>query len=349
MAVWPFTNCSDCCPIMNCDGQPVSDLAFTASVAGSCPQAAVTVLTGTATGGLITCEEYCTGNPCLCAFVYNIDPAAIPDCQPVIGHVTLRCEDAGYQPLASGCDHVRYQKKIWYGEVGVLSADLVAGPAHNCPAGPVGSPETFPFQDADCVWQCLEGGPFPNDGCNMDCPPCAPCHKPARCAANLECCGSTGCPKCSPCIVEGGTLPPCTAECDPQCSHCWATATGDPVMKSCAGCTFSYSQRIYHFWGATCPPDTIKGCNPTGCPPDPDNYSSFYIKFDCGDDWLEFRCPITGEMVRLHRRLPPNRKLIAELVRRMPAERVAELLRKLGASHETERRSEADERQGDRH
>jgi hypothetical protein len=34
-------------------------------------------------------------------------------------------------------------------------------------------------------------------------------------------------------------------------------------------------------------------------------------------------------MLRLKRKLPPNRALIAEMVRRMPAERVAELLKGL--------------------
>jgi hypothetical protein len=330
MAGWPFTSCSACCAIMNCGGGPVTELTAVADLTGSCPQAANTVLTVTVAGSFPTCEELCTGNPCYCVFSWIIPDADRVACRPFIDHVYLDCRDAGPLALAENCDHVRYHNRIWYAEIGVTAADVLARVPNLCFIDAVTGQMYCKVQDCGtCLFVDTPVTEPPADPCCPTCPPCFNCasHIAARCAANLQCCGTGGCPPAPPCPDEA--FLPCSGPCYP-CSHQWVS-TPTTIDQDCAGCTLSYSSRTYLFWGYACSASTtIEGCNPTSCPPDPLNYSDFYLNFNCTDDSLTFTCPATGEILRLRRRLPPNKGLIAEMVRRMPAGQVAELLRKVG-------------------
>jgi hypothetical protein len=331
---WTYTSCAACCINMGCGNPkvPPTELTAVADLTGSCPQAANNVLTVTVPGSFPTCEELCTGNPCYCVYSWIIADADRVACQPFIDHVYLDCRDApGAYPLAEGCDHVRYQKRIWYAEIGVTAATVLPGPTPILSFIDAGTGHVWcNEQQADCTFVYVDrgAGPCPDSRCRYDCPPCRNCpeHRQRRCDLGLECCGTGGCPPAPRCPDEA--FLPCSGPCYP-CSHQWVE-TPTTIDQSCAGCTLSYSSRTYMFWGYACSGSvTIEGCNPTACPPDPLNYSDFYLNFNCTDDSLTFSCPATGEMLVLRRKLPPNQGLIAEMVRRMPAGQVAELLRKL--------------------
>jgi hypothetical protein len=331
---WTFTQCAKCCINMGCGDPkaPPLELTAVADVTGSCPEAANNILSVTVTSGGYTCEDLCAGSPtfCDCIFSWIIDDADRPSCVPYIDHIFLQCQDpaAGLE-LAEGCDHVRYHHGIWYAEIGVTAASVAPGHRPGC------------FTDADtgqmycqqlncdtCTFEFQPVSSIPADPCANcpDCPPCYDCpsHAVRRCELGMVCCGTGGCEAAPPCSDSG--FRPCEGPCFP-CPSQWVT-TPTPLPQTCGGCTVDYTSRTYKFWAYACSASiAIKGCNPTACPPDPDNYGNFYLQFSCTDDSLTFHC--AGMMLRLRRKLPPNRALIAEMVRRMPAERVAELLKGL--------------------
>jgi hypothetical protein len=333
---WTFTQCAKCCLNMGCGDPKVPPLELTAvaDVTGSCPEAANNVLSVTVTNGGYTCEDVCAGSPtfCDCIFSWIIDDADRPSCVPYIDHIFLQCQDpaAGLE-LAEGCDHVRYHHGIWYAEIGITAASVAPGHRPGC------------FTDVDtgqlycqklncttCLFEFFPVSSIPTDpcaDCGTACSPCYDCpsHNQRRCEAGMVCCGTGGCPPAPECA--DGAFHPCEGPCYP-CPGQWVT-TPTPLPQTCGNCSVDYTSRTYKFWAYACSASiSIEGCNPTACPPDVKNYGDFYLNFNCTDDSLTFSCP-GGMMLRLRRKLPPNRALIAEMVRRMPAERVAELLKGL--------------------
>lgn len=277
-----------------------TELDFVASVGGSCPEAFNSTISGTAVhGALPTCLELEEADPprcvnCACLYVWEIDPGDIPLCGPYIQAVVLECglriggedEIPVLGPIV-GCDHLRYEKYYWHAMIVVHRAHTVRPGPIGCPLPPIGSedPPTYPQQQADCTWDCVEGGPFPNGGCNLSCPPCYSCH---ICVSSGDefCCGTDGCDECED-----------TETCPPICVNCWhyfsgSAGTIDPSCPSyCGGA--SVDGRLYEWYGTDCnPPNAIEGCNPTSCPPDPLNTGDFYAYFGCGDeDFIEWTCP----------------------------------------------------------
>jgi hypothetical protein len=312
-----FHPCKGCCLKMHCgyndDGTAKwpPRLGFIASIAGSCPEASASVVSGQvsaegdAGGGVPhfpTCDDLATlhcesGWPYLCTCEYYWENPSPPTCGPYVHNITLQCLPRGRWNLPTDCAHMKKVKRLWYVTMDVYRATIITAPPHGCIADLGTGITTCPKQDCEtCTWS-LQPTPIADAThdalgcCTSGCPPCynCPAHRALRCAANAECCGTDGCGAC-----ECDVGIPCTGDCE-QCSQCiqLPPGTGEDADPSCDVVCGFYRAVRYHFWAHDCDEETdVKGCNPTSCPPDPDNTGGFYLRVGCSEaDYVEFSCP----------------------------------------------------------
>lgn len=296
--------CSCCCLGFHCgyneDGTPKFPLAlnFIYSIAGSCPQAATTTISGQMTydpafavAGLTCAQIPDCKYFCQCGYTWKIADADIPHCGPYIGQVSLGCVIPNDPPpLDPKCTHSKYEQCYWTVFVFVFRTDSIIQFPPPC-TDRLGFPPNWPIQSCvDCSWGCVEQtDPPPLGGCCCTCPPCFLCHispGPGGCglAPNpLYCFGTSGCYEVTSFTVDPPNPDDCVDVCDPSRS-------GGPPQG-----------RIYNLSLRGCPidPDTglpqifIKGCNPTSCPPDDDNTGDFFIHIPsaCGNaDYFQAAC-----------------------------------------------------------
>lgn len=305
--------CSCCCRWFGCFVDDVKEmpdtLSFVDIIAGSCPLAATTTVSGTLVydGDNNSCAdleaaEDCESAPqlCGCGYHYNIPEGTWPDCGPYLASISFVCQDAMVPEGSSpgGCVHATNNTCYWKA-VRQVNRTFLAKRAKLCPSVAIDEGTGLPIyrhfiqsgppncdDELVCV-DCPTPGVPCDDVCDPDCPHCLSCHD--RCVALIDCCGTTGCE-----LLPIG---------DPGSDGYYENFNGtagmvdppildkDTCLGYCGATNYPQYRRYTHRLRTCQSPDDLVGCSQIGCPPDPKNLGNFGIVFSyCGNDSLHIFC-----------------------------------------------------------